>query len=58
MPLEIYLFSSELGSLALVRQPVLEKENSEFKPALLCLKNDLVSHFACGKGFGKCIFLV
>ena len=30
-------------------QPILEKENSEFKPALLRLKIDLVSHPAFGK---------
>ena len=34
------------GSLALLRQPVQEKENSEFKPVKLCLKIDLVSHTA------------
>ena len=33
-----------LGSLTLVRQPVLKKKNSEFKPALLRLKIDLVSY--------------
>ena len=41
-----------LGPLALVRQPIQEKENSEFKPTLLRLKIDLVSHPACGRGFG------
>ena len=33
MPVRAY------GSSALVRQLVLEKENSEFKPVKLCLKN-------------------
>ena len=33
-----------LVSLALVRQPVKEKENSKFKPEILCLKIGLVSH--------------
>ena len=35
---------SRLGSLALARQPVYEKENFEFKPALLHLKIDFVPH--------------
>ena len=33
-------------------QPIWEKENSEFKPAVLCLKTDLVSHTAHGGGIG------
>ena len=33
-------------------QPVKEKENSEFKPAVLCLKIDFVLHPACGGGVG------
>ena len=40
----------QTGNLALLRQPVLEKENSEFKPALLCSKIDLVSHPIHGRG--------
>ena len=31
------------------RQPVFEKENSEFEPFLLCLKIDLRSHSSHGK---------
>ena len=40
------------GSLALVRQPTLEKENSQFKPTLLRLKIDLVLHPAHGRRVG------
>ncbi len=36
--------SGRLGSSALVRQLVLEKENSELKPVKLCLKIELVSY--------------
>ena len=39
-----------LISLALVRQLVEEKENSEFKPVKLSLKIDLVSYPARGEG--------
>ena len=28
---------------------MVQKENSEFKPAVLCLKIDLVSHPVCGR---------
>ena len=35
-----------------VRQLILEKENSEFKPALVHLKIDLVSHPANDRGLG------
>ena len=42
-----------LGSSALVRQLVLEKEYSEFKPVKLCLKIDLVSYPARAEGLGK-----
>ena len=45
-----------LVSLALVRQPVKEKENSEFKSVKLCLKIGLVSHPACAEGVGKYIY--
>ena len=41
-------YLGQLCSLALVRQLVWEKKNPRFKPALLCLKSDLVSHPACG----------
>ena len=36
--------SSRLGSIALSRKPVQEKENTKLQPALLQLKIDLVSH--------------
>ena len=39
-----------LGSSALVRQLVLEKENSELKPVKLRLKIDLVSYPARAEG--------
>ena len=42
-----------LGSSALVRQLVQEKENSEFKPVKLRLKIDLVSYPARAEGLGK-----
>ena len=42
-----------LSSLALVRQPVYEKEISEFKPIKPCLKIDLVSHTVRVEGLGK-----
>ena len=43
-------YLGRLISLTLVRQPVSEKENSEFETALLCFKIDFVSHPACGRG--------
>ena len=46
-------FTSRLGSLALVRQPVKEKENSKFRPVKLRLKIDLVSHPVRVEGVGK-----
>ena len=42
-----------MGSSALVRQLVLEKENSEFKPVKLRLKIYLVSYPARAEGLGK-----
>ena len=42
-----------LGSTALVRQLVEEKENSEFKPVKLHLKIDLVSYPARAEGLVK-----
>ena len=45
--------NGRLGSSALVRQLVLEKENSEFKPVKLRLKIDLVSYRALAEGLGK-----
>ena len=39
----------------MVRQPVLEKEKSEFKPAVLSLQIDLVSHPAHGEGVSEYI---
>ena len=41
-----------LGSLVLVRPLIEEKENIEFKPALLHLKIDLVSHSTHNGGVG------
>ena len=38
-----------MGYLAVVKQPVSEKENSEFKLAVPCLKIDLVSDPAHGE---------
>ena len=40
-------YLDRLGSLAMVLQLVYEKENSEFKPALLPWKIDLVLHLVC-----------
>ena len=42
-----------LGSTALVRQLIQEKENSELKPVKLRLKIDLVSYPARAEGLGK-----
>ena len=42
-----------LGSSALVKQLVSEREKSEFKPVKLCLKIDLVSYPARAEGLGK-----
>ena len=41
-----------LSMSKIVGQLVLEKENSELKPTLLCFRNDLVSHPACSGGVG------
>ena len=41
-----------MGSIALVQQPIKEKNNPEFKPAVLRLKIDLESHPVRGKGVG------
>ena len=46
-----------MSSSALVRQQILEKENSEFKPAKLRLKIDLVSYPARAEGLGKYIYI-
>ena len=43
-------YEDRLGSSALVRQLVYEKENSEFKPVKLRLKIDLVSYPARAEG--------
>ena len=45
-----------MGSLALVQQSVLGKKNSKFKPVVLCLKIDLVSHSV--EGLGKYTLVV
>ena len=39
-------------SIALVRQPIQKKENPEFKPAVLCLKSNIVLQPACYRKFG------
>ena len=41
-----------LGSLAMKKQPIQEKENSDFKPAILYLKINLVLHPAHGDVVG------
>ena len=46
-------YFGKLGSLVLARQPVYEKENSEFKPVKLRLKIDLVTHPALTEELGK-----
>ena len=46
-------YLDRLGSSALVRQLVQEKENSEFKPVKLHLKIGLVSYPVRAKGLGK-----
>ena len=46
VPLAIGKSQRRLSSLGLVIEPVKEKENSEFKPAILHLKIDLMSHHA------------
>ena len=44
---------SKMGKVpTTVRQPVLEKENSEFKPAVFTLKINFVPHPAHGGGVG------
>ena len=49
---DIAKYQNKLGSLALVKQPGLEKENSEFKQAIPCLEIDLVLHPAYGREVG------
>ena len=44
-------YLDRLGSLTLVWQPVYEKVNSKFKPAVLCFKIDLILHPVCDEGF-------
>ena len=46
----ITISKGRLGSSALVRQLVKQKENSEFKPVKLRLKIDLVSYPARAEG--------
>ena len=45
-------YLGRLSSLILVQQPVKEKEIFLFKPAVLCLKIDLVSYPAYGGWVG------
>ena len=47
-------YCDRLGSSALVRQLVQEKENSEFKPVKLRWKIDLVSYPAREEGWSMC----
>ena len=49
LPTVVGKFWGRLGSLAFVWQPIYEKENSEFKPAKLCMEIDLMSHPAHGR---------
>ena len=44
LPTEPWEDILQLGSITLIRQPVLENENSEFKLVKLCLKIDPVSN--------------
>ena len=46
-------WQGRLGSFALIKQLVEEEKTSEFKPAILCLKIDLVSHPARDRGDGQ-----
>ena len=48
--------SSRSNSLVLFREPVKEEANSEFKPALLRIKIDLMSHLTIAEGLGKYIY--
>ena len=52
LPPAIGKYLGRLGFLALVKQSVYEKENFKFKPDVLYLKFDLLSHLAHGKGVG------
>ena len=45
-----------LGFLALLRQPILEKENSEFKPAVVHLKNWTCHILPVAETLGKYIY--
>ena len=47
MPLRKILIQGRLSSLVLVRQLILEKENSEVPPVVFYLKIDLVSFLIC-----------
>ena len=44
-----------LSYLDLIRQPVLEKENSEFTTVVFRLKIDLVSYPSCGREVVFCV---
>ena len=46
-----------MGSLALLRQPISEKENSEIKSIKLRLKIDFVSHSTSAGELGKYILV-
>ena len=47
IPIAVGKYQGRLGSLALFRQSVEEKENSDFNLAILYLKRDQVSHPVC-----------
>ena len=53
LPQAVSKLKGRLGSLILVRPPVKEKENSEFKNVKLRSKIDLVTHFASLKGVSR-----
>ena len=57
IPLALSKIAGKLGSLALIRQLVKEKENSEYKPVKLRLKVGLVPHASLLVGLGKYIQL-
>ena len=50
LPAAIDKYQDRLNCLDFIRQPVTKKETSVFKPAVLCLKIDLVSHPVRGGG--------
>ena len=49
----MYKYLGSMGSITLVRHPVKEKENSEFKPADFQLKTYFVLYPAIDEGLNK-----